>query len=137
MPSSFAITVGHQSNIQFTNNTAIDVGGAVYSEMQPAAPCLFMVTDSAAEISFVANHADHGVGHHMYGTSVRSRRCDQQSIEVANKQGKPYCLLQGNESNEYVNFSLDPNQNETRSPISSAPQRVCLCDTIGKPCTVC
>ena len=95
MPSSFAITAGHQSNIQFTNNTAIDVGGAVYAEMQPAAPCLFMVTDSAAEISFVANHADHGVGHHMYGTSVRSRsrRCDQQSIEVANKQGKPYCLL--------------------------------------------
>ena len=80
VPSSFAITVGHQSIVLFTNNTAIDVGGAVYSEIQPAAPCLFMVTDSAAEISFVANHADHGVGHHMYGTSVRSRRCDQQSM---------------------------------------------------------
>jgi predicted outer membrane repeat protein len=33
VPSSFAITVRHQSHVQFTNNTAIDVGGAVTEYM--------------------------------------------------------------------------------------------------------
>ena len=31
MPSSFMIIVGYQSSIQFINNLAFDVGGAVYS----------------------------------------------------------------------------------------------------------
>ena len=91
VPSSFTIKVGYQSIIQFVNNTAFDVGGAVYSEMQSAAPCMFMVTDYSAEISFIGNHANHSVGHHMYGTSVKDYKCDKEHIELANKQGKPYC----------------------------------------------
>ena len=50
--SSFTITVGYRSSVQFTNNTAFDVGGAVCAETQSAAPCLFMVTDYSAEIHF-------------------------------------------------------------------------------------
>ena len=91
IPSSFAIKVGYQSSVQFINNTAFDVGGAVYSEMQSAAPCLFMITDYSAELSFIGNYANCSVGHHMYGTSVRDVKCDEWHIHMANKQGKPYC----------------------------------------------
>ena len=89
--SSFAITVSSLSKIQFINNIASDVGGAVYAETQSETPCLFLITDYTAEIIFKGNHADHSIGHHMYGTSVRGDRCDQQHMNSLNKQGKPYC----------------------------------------------
>ena len=136
IPSSFTITVEYQSSIQFVNNTASDIGGAVYAEMQPAAPCLFMVTDYSAEISFIGNYANHHIGHHMYGTSVRADKCGREHIQLVNKQGKPYCS-QINTHDKPINISFThPCLNETPSPISSAPQRVCLCDSHGKPqCT--
>ena len=73
MPSLLVTTVGYQSSIQFINNTAFDVGGAVYS--QSSQPCIFMITDYSAKISFTGNYAQHGVGHHMYGASVRDDSC--------------------------------------------------------------
>ena len=137
IPSSFTITVGYQSSVQFVNNTASDIGGAVYAEMQPAALCLFMVTDYSAEISFVGNYASHHIGHHMYGTSIRADKCGREHIiQLVNKQGKPYCS-QINTHDKPINISFThPRLNETPSPISSAPRRVCLCDSHGKPqCT--
>jgi predicted outer membrane repeat protein len=133
IPSSFAVTVGYQSRVLFRNNTALDVGGAVYAEMQPAAPCLFMITDYSAEIYFLGNHANRGIGHHMYGTSVRNARCDYYHIGLVNKQGKAYCWSSGITANGYINITFDPGVNETLSPVSSAPQRVCLCDSNGRP----
>ena len=133
IPSSFAITVGYQSSVQFINNTALDVGGAVYAEMQPAAPCLFMITDYSAQIAFFGNHANRGIGHHIYGTSVRNTKCDQFHMALANQQGKPYCWPSNITANGYINISFDPGANETLSPVSSAPQRVCLCDSNGRP----
>ena len=108
----------------------------MYAEMQPAAPCLFMVTDYSAEISFIGNYANNYIGHHMYGTSVRADKCDRDHIQLVNKQGKPYCS-QINTHDKPINISFThPRLNETLSPISSAPQRVCLCDSHGKPqCT--
>ena len=133
--SPFPITVGYQSSVQFINNTASDVGGAVYAEMQTAAPCLFMIIDYSAEISFIGNHAIRLIGHHMYGTSVRDAKCDKQHItELANKQGKPYCWHHDEKADGHINISfIHPRLNETLSPVSSAPQRVCLCDSNGKP----
>ena len=128
VPSSFAITAGYQSSVQFINNTAFDVGGAVYAEMQSAAPCLFMVTDYSAEISFKRNYANGSVGHHMYGSSIRSLRCEE-CMELVNKQGKSYCWY----SHEHVSISFDPGLNEILSPVSSPPLRVCFCDSNGKP----
>ena len=130
MPSLLMITVGYQSSIQFINNTAFDVGGAVYSRSSP--PCIFMITDYSAKISFTGNYAHRGVGHHMYGASVRDISCSGQFM---NKQGKPHCFTQGEEHDGYVrvNISYDPGLNEILSPVSSAPQRVCLCDSNGKP----
>ena len=135
IPSSFTIKVGYQSIIQFVNNTAFDVGGAVYSEMQSAAPCMFMVTDYSAKISFIGNHANHSVGHHMYGTSVRDDKCDSEHVDLANKQGKPYCWhrFETRKSYEYIKISFDPDLNATLSPVSSTPRRVCLCGSNGKP----
>ena len=130
IPSSFTIKSGYQSSIQFINNTSFDVGGAVYAEMQSAAPCLFMITDYSAEISFIGNSANASVGHHMYGTSIRNSRCDKGHMELVNKQGKSYCW---HSHDEHVSISFDPGLNEILSPVSSPPLRVCLCDSNGKP----
>ena len=92
-----------------------------------------MITDYSAKISFTGNSAQCGVGHHMYGASVRGATCDKKYIGLANEQGKPHCWLQDQEADGYVNISFDPGLNETLSPVSSAPQRVCLCDSNGKP----
>ena len=132
-PSSFSIQAGYQSTLHFINNTALHVGGAVYSEMQSAAPCLFMVTDYSAEISFKGNYANGSIGHHMYGTSVRNRKCDKEHLEFYYKQAKPYCWIQTEIADGHMNISFDPGVNKTLSPVSSAPQRVCLCDSNDKP----
>ena len=46
--------------------------------------------------------------------------------------GKPYCLFKP-EHRQHINLTIDPGLNETLSPVSSDPQRVCLCDSNGKP----
>ena len=129
LQSSFPITIGYQSSIQFINNTALNVGGAVFS--QSATPCTFMITDYSAKVHFKGNHAIDGVGHHMYGASVRDATCDTMHIHLANKQGKPHCWYKNEVPDGYVSISFDPSQNETLSPVSSTPQRVCLCDSNG------
>ena len=133
VPSSFTVEVRYHSSIRFINNTAHDVGGAVYADIQPAAPCLFMVIDYSAEISFIGNHANSGIGHHMYGTSVRSDKCDNWHIPLINAQGLPYCRLSREKAQKHIGMYFDPGLNETLSAVSSAPQRVCLCDFSGQP----
>ena len=131
MPSLLMATVGYQSSIQFINNTAFDVGGAVYS--QSSQPCIFTIRDYSAEVSFIGNCAQHGVGQHMYGASVRDSSCSREKIILVNKQGKPHCSDIHKGLHGELNISFDPGLNETLSPVSSAPQRVCLCDSNGKP----
>ena len=131
MPPLFMTTVGHQSIIQLVNNTAFDVGGAVYSQSSP--PCIFMITDYFAKISFTGNHAQRGVGHHMYGASIRDASCSRELISFVNEQGKPHCFYRVEEAFRYIRISFDPGLNKTLSPVSSDPQRVCLCDSSGKP----
>ena len=134
MPSLLMTTVGYQLSIQFISNTAFDAGGAVYS--QSSQPCIFMITDYSAKISFTGNYAQHSVGHHMYGASVIiwDSSCSVDFISFLNEQGKPHCFGHVDRLDGYVNiFSFDPGLNETLSPVSSAPHRVCLCDSNGKP----
>ena len=125
MPSLLMTTVGYQSRIQFINNTAFDVGGAVYSQSSP--PCIFMITDYSAKISFTGNYAQRGVGHYMYGASVRDISCSAFFISFVNEQGKPHCFLPYEGSYRELNISFDPGFDETLSPVSSAPQRVHAC----------
>ena len=137
IPSLLVIKVGHRSSVQFLNNIAFDVGGAVYAEMQSAVSCLYVITDYSAEISFKGNRAQFGVGHHMYGTSVRSDRCDHNHMlqYLLNELSKRYCIHRNDKYDKHniINISFDPGLNETLSPVSSAPKRVCLCDSNGKP----
>ena len=130
IPSLLVATVGYQSSIQFINNTAFDVGGAVYS--QSSLPCIFMITDYSAEISFIGNYAQHGIGHHMYGASVRDTSCSIDFMSLVNEQGKPHCSDPYEGLHGELNISFDPGLKDTLSPVSSAPQRVCLCDSNGK-----
>ena len=133
MPSLLMTTVGYQSSIQFINNTAFDVGGAAYS--QSSLPCIFMITDYSAKVSFITNYAQYGIGHHIYGASVRDYSCSRGFIGYVNEQGKPHCLIQGEKPDGYINISFDSGIkfNTSLSPVSSGPQRVCLCDSNGKP----
>ena len=133
VPSSFTITVGNLSRVWFINNTAFDIGGGVYSEMQIGAPCMFMITDYSAQVSFIGNYANSSIGHHIYGTSVRADKCDKNHVEWTNKQAKPYCWPKYQVSHDHVNISLSPGLDKILSPVSSTPQRVCLCDSDGKP----
>ena len=130
IPSSFALKVGSHSCVQFINNTATDVGGAVCSESMSVSysVCVFMVTDYSAHILFSGNYAKHNIGHHMYGASARYDGCNE-AVGIADKKGIPYC----NSNFHHFNISFHPGLNETLSPVSSSPQRVCLCDFIGRP----
>ena len=134
IPSSFAIEVKSESNTEFVNNTATDVGGAVYCEVESASPCIFLVTDYSAQIAFIGNSAHRSIGHHIYGSSIKHAKCDGSHLKLllANEQGKPYTTCDKRVDN-HVNFSLSPDLNETLSPVSSAPWRVCLCDSNGRP----
>ena len=134
-PWRFTIEVRHRSSLQFVNNTALDVGGAVYSDMQSASPCMFMVTNYSAEISFIGNFAGNSIGYHLYGTSVRNEKCDNAHMSVENKGSYkyPYCLNKGEDTVKHANISFHPGLSEILSPVSSTPWRVCLCDSNGKP----
>ena len=133
MLSLLMTTVGYQSSIQFINNTSFDVGGAVYSQSSP--PCIFMITDYSAKISFTENYAQRGIGHHIYGANIRDKSCNAYIINFLNEQGKPHCFDPAFIEDPYheLNISFDPDLNESLSPVSSGPQRVCLCDSNGKP----
>ena len=80
VPSSFAIEVGINLSIEFVNNAAADVGGAVYAEMQSAAPCLFIVTDYSSKISFIKNIARNSIGQHMYGVVLEMLGVQQEYL---------------------------------------------------------
>ena len=51
---SMTLSLGYQSTIKFINNTASDVGGAVYS-FQFSSPCTFNITDCSAKVCFRGN----------------------------------------------------------------------------------
>ena len=93
-----------------------------------------MITNYSAKIYFTGNYAQRGVGHHMYGASVRDYTlCTRGFMSFVNQQGKPHCFDPDEGPYHELNISFDPGLNEILSPVSSAPQRVCLCDSNGKP----
>ena len=132
IPSSFAIEVRSESSTEFVHNIATDVGGAVYSEVESASPCMFLVTDYSAKIAFTENTANGSIGQHIYGSSIRQAECDSSHLRLTNKKAKPYTNCD-NSAYGHVNFTIYPDLKETMSPVSSAPWRVCLCDSLGRP----
>ena len=118
---------------RFVNNTATDVGGAVYALAQPSFPCFYYITVGDTQLStveFNGNSASSKVGNHIYGGSMKSMRCSFELVDLYSfLAGGPLCQLQ----QSYLQFNITPH---SFSSVSSEPQRVCLCDSNGTPqCT--
>ena len=90
-------------------------------------------TTQLTYLLYIGNHAQRGIGHHMYGASIRDVSCDKLHVTFANTQGKPLCLLKHEKVDEYTGIIFDPGFSETLSSVSWVPHRVCLCDPNGKP----
>ena len=131
IPSSLAVEVRLGSSTDFVHNTATDVGGAVYSDVESALPCLFLITDYSAKIAFTENRANSSIGQHIYGSSIRQAECDSSHLSLANVHAKPYTNCDTS-AYGHANFTFNPSLKEIMSPVSSAPWRVCLCSTNGR-----
>ena len=113
LSSTRILRVGSYSQIQFYWNLAEQYGGAIYADDEI---CFFSFVGIiySSKISFEHNRAMNGVGMHVYGASIKDETC----MEL-------HC------SHTIVSYS--PNITNSLSPVSSDPQRVCLCDKNGKP----
>ena len=139
------VYVSENSSIAFANNSAEQVGGAVFVSQDltvdnycflqflfddnqphpqncPNTPYIFNTTINVT-ISFINNTAQKG-GDAIYGASLYS--CD-----ILGYNGWQFL-----ESN-FTNTSFHPNTEQDPSVVSSDPARVCLCNINGTPdCTV-
>ena len=124
-PLTFTIEVRHLSSVQFVNNKALHVGRAVYSEIQSASPCMFMVINYTAEISFVGNFAKKSS---VLDITCMGRACDDAHMN----NGYPYCVNKGEETinHAWPTFSLNPDLNEILSPVYPLPLGVCVSVTL-------
>ena len=111
MQLSGNIRVGSDSYVEFSSNTATKYGGAIYVNDQT---CLFTFNNYSSKVLFKENLAKEGVGMHIYGASVKSISCMQDLCEK-----------------KIVSYT--PSLNNSLSPVSSNPKRICLCDLNGKP----
>ena len=128
-----SMRLGFDSVVRFTNNSASDKGGALYAHLflQEYWPCFLYVTNYHSKLQFEENTAKSGVGTHIYGASIRNKKCRYFYFELFNDPYFPYCGKQ-----TITNISFITNLNDSLSPVSSDPQRICLCDINGRPqCT--
>ena len=64
------VTVGDDSHIEFSFNTATKYGGAIYANEQQY--CFFNFKSNSSRVVFKNNSAKGGIGMHIYGSSVKS-----------------------------------------------------------------
>ena len=115
------------ANVTFVNNTAEDVGGAIYvSEDDETLWCSIQLTYDVSQtepltssLHFVNNSAQNG-GVNIYGTSLKS-----------DCQVTPDGLTSSYEIQSRL-FQFDNESSSGLSPVSSDPKRVCLCEN-GEP----
>ena len=125
---AWSLDLGNNSIIQFKNNSATKAGGALYGTFPQYWPCFLSVREHSifSKVEFESNTASSGKGIHIYGGSTRSSFCTDTWLTL------PYC---GKDAGN-INITFSPNLNNSLSPVSSDPKRVCLCDANGKPqCT--
>ena len=114
------------------NNTALDVGGGLYTVVQPNAPCFYYPAVGYMRyvngtIQFEGNLAKNGIGQHIYGSSIHDSRCNYEYNHYNNHPEKPFCHLY------HKIFSFHPDPTDNPSVVSSHAVRVCLCDSNGVP----
>ena len=124
---SWSLQIGNDSIIQFKSNSATKTGGALFVNVPQHTPCFLLVKKHSilSRVEFESNKALSGVGMHTYGASTKSNLC------IDTWHTMPYC---GKDAVDYdINITFLPNLNNSLSPVSSDPIRVCLCDANGKP----
>lgn len=134
--TSSLMQITKNTSILFQNNSATDVGGAIYVEQQSAylylendksknTQCFYKLLDwdepGYYYINFTANTAEHG-GDHVYGASLQSY-C---SASFSNINNQPISSKMAQHF-----FYVEPNQASSFSTIASIPTRVCVCNISG------
>ena len=123
LTSPGSLVVGHNSFILFANNSALEVGGAVYAYTHLDLPCFLFLMSYSSVLKFEENSATNGGLHIYYGASIRSAKCGGTELFYS----RPYC------GTDLSDVSLMPDVNNSLSLVSSDPKRVCLCDPSGQP----
>ena len=116
--------------ITFCGNMASNKGGAIFVEGRPVTDgdnpttkehCFYQISeDGIQSLNFTSNFAKLG-GHDIYGSPLSS-----------------YCLINDHQIRSYQKLSPESDMfhfepPNTLSPITSDPQRVCLCNSSGIP----
>ena len=137
---SSTLNIASNTSAYFFNNTATETGGAIYvtrdklkSAVSVISPCFYQLLDSDHEgnwydIQFQSNSAKNG-GDHIYGEYMHSDTC-----YVGKGYNPLYDEITQIPSYQMQHFfTYNSDVSLSKSPISSDPTRVCLCDDIGQP----
>jgi predicted outer membrane repeat protein len=125
LTASATLYVGNNSVVSFGYNTASDRGGAVYANVGLSLPCFLALTSYSSTVNYEGNVAKHGIGMDVYGASIRSNTCSENSKKIGTL---PYC------GTDKANITIIPRDHiSSLSSVSSGPKRVCLCDSNGNP----
>ena len=123
------VYIANNTQILFENNTAIDTGGAIFVQSSRSFTlCFYQFPDFShthnptIQLLFVNNNAGRG-GSNLYGAALREN-CIVSS-KVANLSISVF--------ERFFFFNDTCALNPNLSPISSDPQRVCLCNDDGLP----
>ena len=81
---STVLQYSYNASIYFTNNSATDVGGAIYALVQPNFPCFYLplFNREASVFEFENNSAGNKIGEHIYGGSIFSDVCTYAAFEL-------------------------------------------------------
>ena len=122
---------GNTANVHFINNRALTIGGAIYVELgeivRPDSDfgvflCFYQVLppleSNDFHVFFKTNSAEFG-GEDIYGTYLNSSCRVSENITNSSFTWDPY-----------NHFHFETN---SMSSVSSTPNRVCVCDSDGKP----
>ena len=128
---STRLRFGNTANISFINNRALTIGGAIYVELgeivRPDSDfgvflCFYQVLSplesNEFHVFFKNNSAKFG-GEDIYGTYLNSSCQVSENITNSSFTWDPYM---------HFHFETD-----SISSVSSTPDRVCVCDSYGRP----
>lgn len=132
------MNLANNTTITFANNFAIEFGGAIFvdnhlfylqNDYSTRSVCFYqpLIREfKDIKLNFTNNLATSG-GDHIYGTGIRNF-CKAAKFRLTQQEL--------DEWHSIIHYTL-PGGNDSYSPISSTPMRVCLCDPDGSPMLRC
>ena len=134
------LIVNKDTAVLFENNTADEVGGALYIDIPKSSVfallqnCFYQLlnlnlTDKMAyyNMTFSGNSAVQS-GDHVYGAGIKTLCI----AGYQNNSNDTYEILNIKADLQY-HFNVQINPNSSISAISGEPSRACICDSIGQP----